>query len=114
MTPKGTMQQYFEAWNAREFDAFQSLLADNVTFRGPLGTADGPAECRAGIEGMSKGLGARVEIVTMLGEGPEVITWFHLHTNHAPPVPVANYARVNDGKVTAVRAAFDPRPLLQE
>src|SRR5579864_6066114 len=112
MTPTETMRSYFENWNARDFDAFQSLLAEEVSFRGPLGTADGPAECRAGVEGMSRGLDARAEIVTMLGDGHEVITWFELHTNAAAPVAVANYAQVRDGKVVAIRAAFDPRPLL--
>jgi hypothetical protein len=112
MTPRETMQRYFEHWNERDFDAFQRLLADDATFRGPLGTADGAAECRAGVEGMSRGLDARVEIVTMLARGAEVITWFELHTNTAPPIPVANYAQVEDGKVRTIRAAFDPRPLL--
>jgi ketosteroid isomerase-like protein len=108
------MTRYFETWNARDFDAFQELLAESVTFRGPLGSADGPAECRAGVEGMSRGLDARVQIVTMLGDRDEVITWFDLHTKAAPPIPVANYARVEDGKVSAIRAAFDPRQLLGE
>jgi ketosteroid isomerase-like protein len=112
MTPTETMRSYFDNWNARDFDAFQSLLADDVTFRGPLGSADGPQECRAGVEGMSRGLNARAEVVSMLSDGPEVITWFELHTNAAPPVAVANYSRVLDGKVVAIRAAFDPRPLL--
>lgn len=112
MTPTETMQSYFEAWNARDFGALEALLAPEVTFRGPLGTADGPQECRAGIEGMSRGLDARPQIVTMVAEGPEVITWFELHTNAAPPVPVANYAQVKNGQVAAIRAAFDPRTLL--
>lgn len=46
-----TMRRYFETWNARDFDAFEEQLADDITFAGPLGTANRPAECRRGIEG---------------------------------------------------------------
>jgi len=41
-----------------------------------------------------------------------------IQSNHAPhipyahPVAVANWARVEDGKVRRVRVTFDPRPLL--
>jgi hypothetical protein len=35
-------------------------------------------------------LDARVEIVALDGDGPEVLTRFELHTNTAPPIPVAN------------------------
>ena len=111
MTPKETMNRYFETWNARDFDAFESLLADEVTFVGSLGTADGAAACRAGIERLSQAL-ERVEVQAMVAEGRDVITWFHLIRQGEDPVPVANWSQVSDGKVQQARATFDPRPLL--
>ena len=48
----------------------------------------------------------------MAGDGPDVITWFELHTPDADPVPVANWARVEDDRIRRVRVTFDPRPLL--
>jgi ketosteroid isomerase-like protein len=111
MTPKETMHSYFEAWKAGDFDRFETLLGEEVTFAGPLGTASGPRECREGLEGMRSG-GMRPEVVTIVADGPDVITWFELHSDGAPAVEVANYAEVRDGKVRRVRAAFDPRPLL--
>jgi hypothetical protein len=111
MTPKDTMRRYFETWNARDFDAFQAQLAEDVTFAGPLGTTSGPAETRRGIEGMAKMMD-RAEVIVMVAEGADVITWFELHTPDADPVPVANWSRVEDGKIRRVRATFDPRPLL--
>jgi hypothetical protein len=111
MNPKDTMRSYFETWNARDFDAFQALFADDVSFAGPLGRAQGPVECRRGIEGMSR-LIDRAEIRTMLAEGQDVITWFELHRSGADPVPVANWSQVEAGKVRRVRVTFDPRPLL--
>jgi hypothetical protein len=110
MNPKDTMTHYFETWNARDFDGFEAQLADDITFAGPMGTASGPAECRRGIEGLSNII-SRAEVVMMIGEGDEVITWFELQRDGEGPVPVANWARVRDGKVARVRVTFDPRPL---
>jgi hypothetical protein len=111
MTPIETMRRYFEFWNAHDFDAFEAQLADDITFAGPLGTANGPGECRRGIEGLAK-LMDRAEVLAMVADGPQVITWFELHSPDADPVPVANWAQVEDGRVRRVRVTFDPRPLL--
>ena len=111
MNATDTMTRYFDTWNARDFDAFEAQLADEITFAGPLGTASGPAECRRGIEGLSA-IVSRAEIVTMVGDGDEVITWFELQRDGEAPIPVANWARVRDGKIVRVRVTFDPRPLL--
>jgi len=48
----------------------------------------------------------------MAADGSDVLTWFELHAPGADPVPVANWARVEDGKISRVRVTFDPRPLL--
>jgi ketosteroid isomerase-like protein len=111
MTPKETMRRYFETWNTRAFDAFEEQLAQDMTFVGPLGTANGPAECRRGIEGLAK-LMDRAEVIAMVADGPDVITWLVLHTPSADPIPAANWAQVQDDKIQRVRVTFDPRPLL--
>jgi hypothetical protein len=111
MTSTETMQRYFETWNAHEFDAFEAQLADDITFAGPLGTANGPAECRRGIEGLATIID-HVEVLAMVADGPDVITWCELHTPDPTAIPVANWARVEDGWIRRVRVTFDPRPLL--
>jgi limonene-1,2-epoxide hydrolase len=109
--PAGVMRAYFEAWRAKDFDALRAVLADDVTFLGPMGQADGADECREGIEHMSS-MTTDIRVQRMLVDGPDVLTWFDLHTSVAPPVPVANWSRVEGGRVRRIRAAFDPRPLL--
>jgi hypothetical protein len=111
MTPTDTMRRYFETWNARDFDGFESQLADDIDFAGPLGTASGPQECRRGIEGLSE-IVERVEIRAMAADGANVITWFDMHTSAAGALPVANWATVDGGAIRRVRVTFDPRPLL--
>ncbi|GLZ42367.1 hypothetical protein Acsp05_59910 [Actinokineospora sp. NBRC 105648] len=110
MTPEETMRTYFDAWRAKDFDRFRSILADEVTFAGPLGTAADAEECRAGIEGMSR-IVTDIEVQRVFVDGTDVLTWFDLHTADAPPLPTANWSRVVDGKVTRIRVTFDPRPL---
>jgi hypothetical protein len=111
MTPKETMSNYFRTWNEHDFDSFEAQLAEDITFAGPLGTANGPAECRRGIEALSKMID-RAEVIAIVAEGNDVITWFELRTPDGNTVPVANWARVEDDKVQRVRVTFDPRPLL--
>ena len=36
--------RYFEAWQARDEQALAEILAEHVTFRGPLGSANGRTE----------------------------------------------------------------------
>ena len=46
-------------------------------------------------------------------DGPEVATIYDLHTTDADaPMLTVNWAHVVDGRVTRIRAVFDPRPLL--
>jgi hypothetical protein len=43
---------YFDAWKVNDFDARESLVADDVTFVGPLARLSGVADYMEGIEGM--------------------------------------------------------------
>lgn len=45
-------------------------------------------------------------------DGPDVVTWFDSHTTTAPPVPTANWSRVENGRITAIRVAFDARAFI--
>jgi len=101
---------YFEAWKMNDFDTMQSLVDDDVTFVGPLAELDGVADYMEGIKGMSQ-IKSDIVIQKVFVEGHDVLTWFDLHTTVASPVPVANWLHVEDGKITALRVAFDAREL---
>lgn len=111
---------YVAAWQARDWARLRSVLADDVTFRGPLGAADGADDCVTGLQRMAAILDridvqARASSTSGAGEDAvtDVITWFDLHSTVAPPAPTANWSRVRAGKIVAIRAAFDPRALLE-
>lgn len=104
-------EEYFTAWQARDEQALTQILAEDVTFRGPLGTATGRGECIAGLLGML-GIVTSIEVQARLADEHDVITWFDLHTSVAPPTPTANWSHVHDGRITRIRVTFDPRAIL--
>ena len=111
MRPIELATTYFDSWREKDFETFRGILASDATFRGPLGTADGADELVAGIEGMSQ-ITTAIEVERMIADGPDVLTWFRLHTKVADPTPVANWIHVEDGKVARVRVTFDPREIV--
>ncbi len=109
--PTTLAASYFQAWKARDFATLRSVLADQATFRGPLGGADSADECVAGLEQMSQIL-ADIVIHKVFADGPDVLTWFDLHTTIAPPAATANWSHIDNGKISAIRVTFDPRAIV--
>ncbi len=64
---------YFEAWRAGDFVRLRSILADEVTFDGPLGHASNADECIAGLQRMSQ-LITDIVIRKTFVDGPDVLT----------------------------------------
>jgi ketosteroid isomerase-like protein len=108
--PEAVAAAYFRCWQARDFDALRSVLADDVTFRGPLGEADGAQECLRGLRGMAQILD-EIVVRHVFVDGNDVLTWFDLHTRVAPPAPAANWSHVENGRITQIGVAFDARAL---
>ena len=103
---------YFRAWKDRDFDALRGILADNVTFRGPLGTADGAEECLRGLRGLAQII-TDINVQHVFVDGQDVLTWYDLRTRVvAPPTPTANWSHIENGKITTIRATFDPRQIV--
>jgi hypothetical protein len=102
---------YFRSWLAKDFTTLRSVLSDDVTFRGPLGSADDAETCMRGLQGMGQ-LITDIVIHKMFVDGPDVLTWFDLHTTAAPPAATANWSHVENGKISRIRVTFDPREIL--
>jgi len=102
---------YFDAWRARDFTRLRSVLADDVDFAGPLAQVRGADDCLRGLQGMAQ-IMTGLEIRKMFRDGSDVLTWFDLSTSVADTVPVANWMHVEDGKITRIRVAFDPRGIV--
>ena len=113
-TARGHAESYFRAWNAGDAESLNGLFDPQVLFRGPMGTANGPAECTAGLMGMRAGFLEEVVVEKLLEDGDEVVTWFEMRTRLAgvAPFPVVNRMHVGSRGIDRIRVVFDPRPLL--
>ena len=69
---KRIAQTYFDAWRSRDFDRLRSILADDVSFRGPLGTTDGAEATIAGLRGMAENVMRDIDISLMAVDGSDV------------------------------------------
>lgn len=77
-----------------------------------LGSCDGIDETIGGLRGLADIITDFV-IQQMVVEGSNVMTWYDFHTSICEPMPTVNWSRVVDGRIAAIRAVFDPRPLLE-
>ena len=111
---KAIARTYFDAWRSRDFDRLRTILADDATFRGVLGNADGADALIAGLRGMAENIMTDIDVQVMATDGPDVLTWFDLHNRIADPIPTVNWSHVENGRITRIRVTFDPRPLLKK
>ncbi|GAA3168157.1 MULTISPECIES: nuclear transport factor 2 family protein [Streptomyces] len=104
-------ETYFAAWENGDFDTIRAMLADEVDFVGALGQARGVEEFLTGLRGLGQVL-TRIEVRARLADSTDVMTWFNLHTSVAAPAASAKWTHIENGKITRIRVAFDPRDLL--
>jgi hypothetical protein len=62
------------------------------------------------LRGLAENVGLP-EVRVIACDGDDAVTWFDLQTDRGP-IPVANWSRVENGRIARVRVAFDPRPIL--
>jgi len=110
IAPSDITATYFRSWVAHDWDALRAVLADDVTFEGPMATIHGGDQALEGLRGMSQILD-HVEVQHVFIDGDDVLTWFDLHTKVADPVPTANWSHVEEGRITRIRVVFDARSL---
>ena len=73
-----------------------------------LGESYRHLECLRGLQGLAT-IMTGIDVQKVFSAGSDVLTWYDMATTVADPVPVANWMQVQDGKITRIRVAFDPR-----
>jgi ketosteroid isomerase-like protein len=111
--PRSIAARCLTCWTSGDLDGLRELLADDVTFTGPLGQTEGADDYVTGVARMAE-LVTAAEQLQVIGDGEDVVVLYDLIT-HDPParIPTAGWYRIRDGKVASVRAFFDPRPLTE-
>jgi hypothetical protein len=100
---------YFAAWKINDFATMRSVLDDHLSFARPIDQFDNADDYRQSVQGLSQ-MKTDLVIQKTFVDGPDVLTWYDLHTRIASPAAVADWSHVEDGKITAVRVVFDARP----
>jgi ketosteroid isomerase-like protein len=107
-----TARTCLRAWTGRNGDigSVRALLADDMTFRGPLGETDGADEYVAGLAGLSQAVDGAEERA-VVADGDDVCIVYDLSVN-GQRIPTIGWCHFRDGHISSVRAFFDPRPML--
>ena len=106
---RSVVERYFNAWKQNDFATMRSVLHDKLDFSGPIDQFDNADAYQTAVQGLSQ-MKTDIVIHKTFVDGPDVLTWYDLHTKIAPPAPVAEWSHVDNGKVSKVRAVFDARP----
>jgi SnoaL-like protein len=106
---RSVVETYFNAWKANDFPTMRSVLDDRVDFAGPIDRFDNADAYQQAIRGLSQ-MKTDIVVQKTFVDGPDVVTWYDLHTRVAPPALVAEWSHVEGGKITMVRVVFDARP----
>lgn len=110
-SPTDIAAAYFDAWKNGDIERVRPLLHEDVDFVGALGSTTGIEETLAGLGGMFA-MTKQVEVIRRWVDGPDVLTWFELHTEKAGPLAIVNWSHIESGRISRIRVTFDPRPLL--
>ena len=108
-TPRELAETYFTAWQDEDWPRLRSILADDVTFAGPMGTTDGIDDAIRGLQGV-RSMMTGLSISVVVADDTDVITWYELRTDTGV-LQTANWSHVEDGRIAQIRATFDPRPI---
>jgi ketosteroid isomerase-like protein len=103
---------YVAAWTTRDFVKTRSLLRDDVTFVGPLGTTEGVDASISGLQGLAK-IVTGAEQKQVIVDGDDVCIIYDLMTIPSGPIPTAAWYHLRDGKIDSIRAFFDARPFMK-
>ena len=105
------VELYFEAWHAKDSTILRPALSDDVVFDGPLAHVEGAERWVTALQGLFDAT-TGLSVVRRWVDGDDTITWFDLSIDGSEPMPTVNWTHTDDGLITQVRVAFDPRPML--
>ncbi|MGZ3582430.1 MAG: nuclear transport factor 2 family protein [Ktedonobacterales bacterium] len=111
-TAHTVVDQYFAALTRKDWATLQTLLHDDLSFKGPLATLDKADEYLQGLERITARMTGMERRIT-LTEGENVLQVYDV-TLAAPEVtvPVAEWLQVRDDRIASIQMFLDPRPFV--
>lgn len=99
------------AWTSGDFDRVRTLVSDDVTFRGAMGTTSGVDAYVEGLTGLAQ-IVAGVGIHRVFADGDDVSVIYDLQTRSGESLPCAAWYQFRDARIVSKQVFFDPRPIL--
>ncbi|MFP5022382.1 nuclear transport factor 2 family protein [Pseudonocardia phyllosphaerae] len=100
--------RFHTALTSGDAAALTDLVADDVTFTGPLAQTSGSDETVKGLADMGA-VTTSDDVDVRLADDENALIWATLKTRFSGPTPTATWLTVADGKITAIRTVFDAR-----
>ena len=101
--------EYQQAIGRKDFAAARKLLQDNLEFRGPIDSFHKAEDYLHAIQKLSA-IVEGVDILKVFEDGNDVSLFCDLKTKTVGTSFVAEWYKVNDGKIASVHVVFDARP----
>ena len=114
MDAKQVVQAYLAAFfeGGPDIPAMEALLTDDFSFHGPLMSADSAEEFIGELNAMEQPLSdLHAEIHHVIADGDTVAALYDFVTPMGK-MPFAEWYWVRDGKISAIKLHYDPRPML--
>ncbi len=106
------VDRYFAAMAGKDFATIRTLVHDDVTFKGAMGTTNGADEYIGGLQQTLANM-REVRRHVISADGESVFQVYDLIMSEPDvSLPIAQWLRVRDGRIAALQVFFDPRPLL--
>jgi limonene-1,2-epoxide hydrolase len=111
-TPAQIVEEYERAWLNKDLDTAMSYVADDIVCEAPGGKIEGLAAYRKFLDDFLPIL-TEATIIKVLGDDTSAAAVYVIDTKLVAGIQAADYATVENGKITHVRTVFDRLPLTQ-
>ena len=111
---KAVVMAYHEAFYRNDRAAVRALLADPGEFVGPLNSYTDPDVFLDGAAVFMK-VTRKTDLKAVVAEGEDVCLVYDslLAIPSVPPIPIASWFRVKEGKIKIFHTHFNPMPFIQ-
>lgn len=106
---KETVLAFIRALNAEDFNTARTYANEDLAFAGVLGSRNG---AKAYFDDMER-MKIKYEIKKAIGEGDDVSLLYDIVLD-GQTIQGNGWYQLKNGKISFIRAIFDPRPLLEK
>jgi ketosteroid isomerase-like protein len=101
-----TIRSFYAAWESKDWDSLNSLVATNFTFSSPFDEHISKSSYKTGCWDTQAKLIERFDLKRVIASGNDAFVLYVCHTKAGKTFRNVEYFRFTDGKVAAVECYF--------